>query len=43
MKTRKAVGLDHIPIEIKKCLGEKGLVWLIELFSVIFRIVKMRC
>ena len=32
MKSGKAVGLDLIPVEIWKCLGEEGLEWLAELF-----------
>jgi len=41
MKSRKAVGLDLIPMEIWKCLGEEGLEWLTELFNVIFSTIKM--
>ena len=41
MKAGKAIGLDLIPIEIWKCLGEKGLEWLVEFFNVIFRTAKM--
>jgi len=41
MKTSKAVGPDLIAIKVRKCLGEQGLEWLVELFNVIFRIAKM--
>ena len=41
MKSGKAVGPDLIPVEFWKCLGEVGLDWLLELFNVIFRIVRM--
>jgi len=41
VKSGKAVGLNLIPIEIWKCLGERGLGWLTELFNVIFRTLKM--
>jgi len=41
MKSGKAVGPDLIPMEIWKCLGEKGLEWLTELSNVIFRTVRM--
>jgi len=41
MKSKKAVGPDLIPVEIWKCLGEKGLEWLTELFNVIFRTIRM--
>jgi len=41
MKSGKAVGLDLIPMEIWKCLGEEGLDWLTELLMFIFRTVKM--
>jgi len=37
----KAEGPDQIPVEVWKCLGEKGLEWLPELFNVIFRTAKM--
>jgi len=41
MKCGKAVGLDLIPMEVWKCLGEVGLDWLTKLFNVIFRTVRM--
>jgi len=41
MKTGKAVGSDSIHIEIWKCLDEKAIEWLTELFNIIFRTVKM--
>ena len=41
MKPGKAIGPDLISVEIWKCLGEKGLNWLTELFNIIFRTVKM--
>ncbi|CAL5326839.1 unnamed protein product [Camellia sinensis] len=33
MKSNKALGPDDIPIEAWKCLGKKGVAWLIRLFS----------
>ena len=41
MKSRKAVGPDGIPSEAWKCLGEKGLEWLTNLFNKIWRTNKM--
>jgi len=41
MSTGKAEGLDQIPVEIWKWLGEEGLGWLTELFNVILRTAKM--
>jgi len=41
MKLGKAIGPDLIPVEIWKCLGEEGVEWLMELFNVICRTVKM--
>ena len=41
MKSGKAVGLDLIPVDIWKCLGEEGIEWLTELFNVIFKTVRM--
>ena len=41
MKTGKVVGLDCTLIEIWKCLGEKGIGWLMEHFKVIFKTTKM--
>ncbi|KAM0057343.1 putative RNA-directed DNA polymerase [Helianthus debilis subsp. tardiflorus] len=37
----KAVGLDNIPIEVWKCLGEEGVRWLTLLFNCIFKTGKM--
>jgi len=37
----KAEGSNQIPVEVWKCLGEKGLEWLKELSKVIFRTAKM--
>ncbi|XP_035839064.1 uncharacterized protein LOC118486609 [Helianthus annuus] len=37
----KAVGLDNIPIEVWKCLGEEGVQWLTLLFNHIFKTGKM--
>ena len=33
MKMGKAVGLDEIPIEVWKCLGDVGVCWLTNLFN----------
>ena len=41
MKIGKAVGLDHIHVDIRKCLGEERLGWLMKLFNVIFRTAKI--
>jgi len=41
MPNGKAEGPDQIPVEVWKCLDEKGLGWLTELFNVIFRTAKM--
>ena len=41
MTNGKVEGPDQIPVEVWKCLGEEGLKWLVELFNVIFNIVKM--
>ncbi|XP_076905012.1 uncharacterized protein LOC143560627 [Bidens hawaiensis] len=37
----KAVGPDNIPIEVWKCLGEEGVLWLTTLFNSIFKAGKM--
>ena len=37
MGRAKAVGLDNIPIEAWRCLGEEGIQWLTNLFNVIWR------
>jgi Reverse transcriptase (RNA-dependent DNA polymerase) len=41
MKTSKALGLDDIPIEVWRCLGDITIVWLTKLFNIIFRSNKM--
>jgi len=41
MKSRKAVGPDGIPIEVRKCLGEVGVRWLTNLFNKIWLTKKM--
>ncbi|KAM1225087.1 hypothetical protein ACFX2G_044844 [Malus domestica] len=41
MKHRKAVGLDDIPIEVWKVLGETGITWLTDLFNRILKTKKM--
>jgi hypothetical protein len=41
MKGGKAMGLDGIPIEVWRCLGERAAVWLTKLFNLIFRSNKM--
>jgi len=41
MTIGKVEGLNHIPMEVWKCLGEEGLKWLAELFNIIFRTAKM--
>ena len=33
MENSKAVGSNGIPIEVWKCLGEKGVLWLTKLFN----------
>lgn len=33
LRTGKSVGPDVIPIEVWKCIGEKGVVWLTKLFT----------
>ena len=35
------MGLDNIPIEIWKCLGGKGIIWLTKLFNEILKSKKM--
>ncbi|KAH1189168.1 hypothetical protein GmHk_20G056992 [Glycine max] len=37
MSNGKAVGPDHVPIEVWKTLGDRGLEWLTELFNEIMR------
>jgi hypothetical protein len=41
MKTDKALGLDDIPIEVWRCLGDITIVLLTKLFNIIFRSNKM--
>jgi hypothetical protein len=41
MKGGKAMGLDGIPIEVWKCLGDSAIVWLTKLFNHIFRSNRM--
>ena len=36
MGRRRAVGPDGIPIEVWRCLGERGVVWLTTLFNKIW-------
>ncbi|KAG2640605.1 hypothetical protein PVAP13_2KG106416 [Panicum virgatum] len=41
MKGGKAMGPDGIPIEVWTCLGDRAIVWLTNLFNLIFRSNKM--
>ena len=41
MDNGKAMGLDNIPIEILRCLGGKGIIWLTKLFNEILRSERM--
>jgi len=41
MKVGKVIGLDNIPVEIWKSLGEKGLEWLTSFFNVIIETATM--
>ncbi|XP_076901808.1 uncharacterized protein LOC143556356 [Bidens hawaiensis] len=41
MLRAKVVGLDNIPIEAWKCLGDDGVQWLTTLFNLIFKNGKM--
>jgi hypothetical protein len=41
MKGGKAMGSDGIPIEVWRNLGDVAIVWLTELFNLIFRSNKM--
>ena len=41
MKGGKAMGLDGIPIEVWRCLGDRVIVWLTKFFNFIFRSNKM--
>jgi len=41
MPNGKAKGLERILVEPRKCLGEEGLEWLTELFTIILRTSRM--
>ena len=41
MKLKKATGPDEVPIEVWKCLGERGVIWLTTLFNKIWTCNKM--
>jgi hypothetical protein len=41
IKRGKAMGLDGIPIEVCRSLGDVAIVWLTKLFNIIFRSNKM--
>jgi hypothetical protein len=41
MKGGKTMGLDGIPIEVWRTLGDVTIVWLTKLFNLIFRSNKM--
>jgi hypothetical protein len=41
MKGGKTMGLDGIPIEVWRTLGDVAIVWLTKLFNLIFRSNKM--
>ena len=41
MKFAKTVGLDSIPLEIQKSLGEEGIEWLTDFFNVISKTAMM--
>ena len=41
MGRSKAVGLDSIPIEVLRDLGEEGICWLTKLFNAILKTYKM--
>ena len=41
MNNGNVVGPDGIPIEVWKCVGEQGIIWLIKLFNGILRSKKM--
>jgi hypothetical protein len=41
MKGGKAMGLDVIPIEVWRSLGDVAILWLTNLFNLIFRSNKM--
>jgi hypothetical protein len=41
MKGGKTMGLDGIPIEVWRSLGDVAIVWLTKLFNLIFRSNKM--
>ena len=41
MKLGKSLGPDNLPIEVWKCMGDKGVVWLTKLFNKIILTRKM--
>ncbi|GJU78561.1 hypothetical protein Tco_1275631 [Tanacetum coccineum] len=41
IKRNKAVGPDQIPIEVWRCLGNDGVIWLTSVFNKIFKSAKM--
>ena len=41
MDNGKAMGPNNIPIEVWKCLGGKGIIWLTKLFNEILRSKRM--
>jgi hypothetical protein len=41
MKRGKTMGLNGIPIEVWRTLGDVAIVWLTKLFNLIFRSNKM--
>jgi len=41
MSNGKTFGLDNIPIEVWKSLGDRGIVWLTKLFNKIMRTKRM--
>jgi len=41
MANGKVEGLDQIPVEVWKCLGEEGLEWITRPFNVIFQTTEM--
>lgn len=40
MKPRKVVGLDAIPIKVRKCLDKVGIGWLKNLFKKFGKIIR---
>jgi hypothetical protein len=41
MKGGKAMGLDGLPIEVWRSLGDIAIVWLTKLFNLIFQLNKI--